>query len=306
VEQRPNLTVWTHALACRVVVEGGRAVGVVCERNGREQRVGADVEVVLSCGAVNTPQLLLLSGIGPADRLRALDLPLAADLPGVGGNLQDHLGIFTYHRTVESFSDFAASPQDTGLAFVSTRPDEPQADLEILFAPVYFPSGQPDSPPPAGSGFTIVVSLQRPESRGHLELRSADPHDRVAIHASYLSEDHDLRVLIEGVRIARRLSESSALSPVVRRAEVPGLVRDREIAELIRAHAATLFHPAGTCKMGHDDHAVVDEELRVHALEGLRVVDASIMPTVPGGHINAPTIAIAEKGADLIIASRAR
>jgi choline dehydrogenase len=297
VENRSNLTVWTQTLVTRILFEGTRAVGVAYRKEDAEHQVLAVLakqEVILSGGAINSPHLLMLSGIGPADLLQSLDIRVVADLPGVGQNLQDHPGLPTYYKTKPSFSQFANYPET--MAFVKTRPDLLKPDIQLIGGPGYFP------PHGTGSGFSIATVLVSVQSRGHVTLRSPDPTQPPAISANYLSAEADLQALVDGVKLVRRLVQTQAYAPFYEMEDTPGphIQSDEQIVEFLRTTVQTIFHPVGTCKMGHDAMAVVDEQLRVHGIEGLRIVDASIMPTIPGGNTNAPTIMIAEKIADLI------
>jgi choline dehydrogenase len=254
--------------------------------------VEAEQEVILSGGAINSPQLLMLSGIGPADILQSLDIHVVANLPGVGRNLQDHPGVLTYYETKPSFSQFGSLPEN--MAFVKTQPDLLKPDIQIIGGPCYFP------PTVKGFGFSTATVLVSVQSRGHLTLRSPDPTQHPAIYANYLSAEEDLQTLVEGLKIARRLAQTKAYAPFCEREEIPGpqIQSDKQIIEFLRTNVQTMFHIIGTCKMGNDTMAVVDEHLRVHEIENLRVVDASIMPTIPSGNTNAPTIMIAERIAD--------
>ena len=295
VEHRSNLTVWTHTLATRILFDRTRAIGVAYRTEDGEHQVEAEQEVILSGGAINSPQLLMLSGIGPADVLQSLDIHIVANLPGVGKNLQDHLGVLTYYKTKPSFSQFGSLPEN--MAFVKTRPDLLKPDIQIIGAPCYF---LPTVKGIKGSGFSIATVQTSVQSRGHLTLRSPDPTQHPAIYANYLSAEEDLQALVEGVKIVRRLAQTKAYAPFYEREEIPGpqFQSDNQIIEFLRTNLQTMFHAIGTCKMGNDVMAVVDERLRVHQIESLRVVDASIMPTIPNGNTNAPTIMIAEKIAD--------
>jgi choline dehydrogenase len=315
---RSNLTVLTHAMATRLLLDKRRVVGVEFIRDGRTERFNATREVILSGGAINSPQLLMLSGIGPAEHLNSHAIPVVLDLPGVGENLQDHLMISVAYEstkpismaTAESFGNilkymlFKRGPLTSNVGeaggFVKTSPDLPIPDLQLLFGPVYYLNH--GFTRPEGHGFTIVSTLLRPQSRGHITLRSVDPLDPPVIQPNYLAEEADLKVLVEGVKLARRLASARAFDPF-RGAEVcPGssAVNDLEISEFIRETVETLYHPVGTCKMGSDSTAVVDDRLKVRGMEGLRVVDASVMPEITGGNTNAPTIVIAEKAAEMI------
>jgi choline dehydrogenase len=297
-EKRSNLTVWTQTLVTGLLVDGTRAVGVSCRKQGAEHQVLSSKEVILSGGVINSPQLLMLSGIGPADLLRSLAIPVVADLPGVGHNLQDHPGVLTYHKTKPSFSQFGSVPEN--MAFVKTRPDLLKPDLQIISGPCYFP------PVVKGSGFSIATVLVSVQSRGYLTLRSPDPAQHPAVHVNYLSARADLQALVGGVKLARQLARTRAYAPFYDKEDIPGsnIQSDQELVEFVRNTAYTFFHPVGTCQMGRDAMAVVDEQLRVHGMAGLRIVDASIMPTIPGGNTNAPTIMIAEKIADRILRSQ--
>ncbi len=318
---RDNLQVHTRAQVQRVLISGGRAVGVEYLHHGRLQRVEAG-EVVLSGGALNSPHLLMLSGIGAADALREHAIPVALDLPGVGGNLQDHLDIctlthcgpgvsydhtndvavalrFLLHRDGVGSSNVAESG---GFARTELAPDA-RADLQFHFVPALLDDHGRNRL--EGDGYTVHVCGLRPKSRGWLKLASADPAQPIAIHANYLSdaEGHDLRTLIAGVRMSREILAQAAFAPYRRDELFPGAdtVDDQALAAFIRRKAETIYHPVGTCRMGGGADAVVDSELRVHGVAGLRVVDASVMPELPGGNTNAPTIMIAERGADLIL-----
>lgn len=315
---RPNLKVITQAQATRILFEGKRAVGVAYQQDGKAEQARATREVILAGGAINSPQLLLLSGIGPAEQLISLGIQVVHHLPGVGQNLHDHLlAISAFHCTqpvtlasaeklshILSFLLLKNGPLTSNVGeaagFLKTRPTLPAPDLEMIFAPVYFIEHGFGNPP--GHGFSIGAILIQPESRGQITLRSPDPLAPPAIQPNYLSTPADVKTLVEGMKLARRIAQASAFAPYRGEEVMPGpnAQTDEAIAEQIRQHAETLYHPVGTCKMGSDPLAVVDGELRVRGVEGLRVVDASVMPTIPRGHTNAPTIMIAEKAADLI------
>jgi choline dehydrogenase len=316
--KRPNLTVHTEAHAAKVLMDGKRAAGVSYTRGGAPAEARANREVILCGGAINSPQLLLLSGIGPAKDLKALGIEVVSDLPGVGQNLQDHLasGVMYHSKQPVTLVDaqkpgnvlnyllFKKGPLTSnvaeGVAFLKTKPDLLVPDIELLFAPAFFVEHGFGNPP--GHGFTIGVVLLHPESTGSITLRSANPTDPPAIQPNYLANENDLKVLIEGLRWARKIAQSKALDAYRGEEFLPGasVQSDADLAEAIRARAETLYHPVGTCKMGEDPLAVVDPALRVRGVEGLRVVDASVMPTIISGHTNAPSIMIAEKAADLI------
>lgn len=315
---RPNLTVVSGAHATRILVEGGRAtaVGYLCA--GVERQVEADREVLVCAGAIGSPQLLMLSGIGPAAALRALDLPVVADLPGVGENLQDHLlaGVAcACNRPITMASAetlpnlaryllFRRGPLTSnvaeGVAFLHSREGLPAPDLELLFAPSHFLNHGFDNPP--GHGFSVGSVLLRPKSRGRITLRSPDPLEAPRIEPRSFSEPEDLATLVAGVRWARRVSETEPLAAYRERELLPGpdATSDEALAAFVLERYQTLYHPVGTCRMGVDPLAVVDPALRVRGVEGLRVVDASVMPFVIGGHTHAPTVMIAERAADLV------
>jgi choline dehydrogenase len=315
---RPNLTVHTGAHVTGLLFEKTRAIGIAYTRDGRPDQARVNREVILCGGTINSPQLLLLSGIGPADQLRTLNIPVVVDLPGVGENLQDHLAMAVVYQCTQpvtlasaetmgnilNFLLFKKGPLTSNIAeaaaFIKTKPGLPAPDLEIIFAPVYFLDHGFGNP--AGHGFTFGTVLLAPESRGRITLCTSDPFEPPVIQPNYLSSEADLRVLVEGVMLARRLAQTRAFDPYRGTEVVPGLQAqsDQSITDCICAYAQTLYHPVGTCKMGNDPMAVVDAQLRVRGVEGLRVVDASVMPTIISGHTNAPTIMIAERAADLI------
>ncbi|MEE4300984.1 MAG: choline dehydrogenase [Pseudomonadales bacterium] len=317
---RPNLTVRTHALTSRIVVEGGRATGVEYVQDGRTGIAHASAEVLLSGGAVNSPQVLMLSGIGPGDELREHGIEVRAELPGVGRNLQDHLDCtvlqecsqpITLHRMSNPVRMLLAGMQYTffksGVAtsngleaggFLKTRPELELPDVQIHFlAALMRDHARVKSD---RHGFTVHVCQLRPHSRGHVGLRSADPADPARIQPNYLEAEHDRQVMRDATRLVREIVAQAAMAPYRGPELWPGAEKqsDAEIDAWIRATAETIYHPVGTAKMGHDELAVVDERCRVHGIAGLRVIDASVMPTLVGGNTNAPTIMIAEKIAD--------
>jgi choline dehydrogenase len=317
VLHRGNLTVLSHALVTRVRVREGRAVAVAYLEAGAAREAGARREVILSAGTVGSPQVLMLSGIGPADHLRALGIPVVRDLPGVGENLRDHPRVAVTYESraalglapaaaAQAARDYArdrTGPLTTsGVgagAFVRTSAELPAPDVEIV------PTANP-----AASTWSLHVALLRPSSHGSLRLRSADPAAHPVIRANYLSDPRDLDVLLRGLAIARRLAGQAALA-AHRGPEVAPGPGTSDLRTFVRRNATTFFHPVGTCRMGRDPLAVVDPELRVHGVAGLRVIDASVMPTLVAGAVHAAAVMIAEKGADLVkgdgaFASRAR
>ncbi|HXN20392.1 MAG TPA: choline dehydrogenase [Candidatus Binatus sp.] len=316
--KRANLSVMTGAHATQVSMEKGRAVGVAYIRNGVSEEARADGETILSGGTVNSPQLLLLSGIGPADEIKKVGIRPAHDLAGVGKNLQDHVMVSVGYlctkpvslSSAESVPNllkyflFKRGPLVSNVAeagiFLRTRRDLVEPDLQLLFGPAYYVNHglSPRKEHCFGFGPTLVT----PESRGEISLRSVNPLEPPAIHANYLSSEADMQVVIHGVRLSRQLAHSKAFEAYRGDELHPGAnaQTDAEIGEFVRREAETLYHPVGTCKMGNDSMAVVDTRLRVRGVEKLRVVDASIMPRIIAGNTNAPTIMVAEKAADMI------
>ena len=291
VLSRRNLVVHARTLASRILIERGRARGVEYVRDGRVRQARAAREVVLCAGAIDSPRLLLLSGIGPAGDLRAAGVPVAVDLPGVGANLQDHLRIGVRWR---GRGELPPSTVSAGL-FVRSDPSRTTAppDLE------YYVGRGLDEPDPF---VTITVALARPASRGVVALASAKPEDPPVIRARYLTEPADLAAVLKGVRLARALGEARAYGRLAAE-EVepgPGARTDAELTAYVRATAGTIFHPAGTCAMGRGRMAVVDAALRVRGVDGLRIADASVMPDVVNAPTHAACVMIGERAADLL------
>jgi len=320
--ERKNLTVLTKTLATRVVIERGRAVGVEYLRRRKRYDARAGREVVLAAGAINSPQLLLLSGIGPAADLCGVDVAVRHELPGVGKNLQDHLNINVLHRarprmTLDSkgrglgplvptlqFLLSRNGPATSNVAeagaFAFSQLGAATPDIQFHFLPLQIVNHARTMLD--GDGVTLHACCLRPQSRGEIRLASADPLNPPVIDPNYLSADYDLKVLIEGIRCGREILAAPAFKPWLTQERLPGaaLKSDAELESFIRATGETEYHPVGTCKMGGDPMAVVDDQLRVRGLAGLRVIDASIMPTLVSGNTNAPTIMIAEKAAAMM------
>jgi choline dehydrogenase len=324
--KRPNLAVLTEALSHRVVVENGRAVGVEYERGGERHVARASREVILSGGAFNSPQLLMLSGIGPAEHLREHGIGVVYDLAGVGRNLGEHPRVplefaangpvtfvnqLRYDRAARAVIQwylFGKGPfarqLNSANPMLRTDPRLSQPDIQLFSNPVklsahlWFP-GLVKSPDHAFSGDVILL---HPQARGWVKLNSADPRDLPAIRLNLFDNEADFATARAGLRLARRIYATEPMAGLIARENVPGaeVQTDEQIDAHIRATAGTTQHPVGTCAIGSGPHAVVDPELRVHGMEGLRVVDASVMPDVPGGNTNGPTIMIAEKASDII------
>jgi choline dehydrogenase len=326
---RPNLTAETDARTTRLLLEHGRVVGVEFVQKGQTRQVYADAEVLVCAGAAQSPQILQLSGIGDPDALAAVGVLAKHDLKGVGANLQDHLDLamswetpgtktaYAYNKGLNrlmtglNYMLFGQGPGRQNFlesgAFLKSRPDLDRPDLQLhCVLAIMKDHGKAAV---EKDGFTIHVCQLRPESRGHIALRSDDPFDDPAIFANYLSAEEDRRALRRGFDIVREIAEQKALSGIRGAEFEPGasVESDADIDAWMRRAAETIYHPVGTCRMGaaEDAMAVVDASLRVIGVPGVRVVDASVMPTLVGGNTNAPTIMIAEKAADMILGKSA-
>jgi len=307
VLHRPNLVVETGCLVTGLRLRGGRCTGVRYARDGQPTSVSAAAsgEVILCAGAIGSAQLLLLSGIGPAGQLHALGIDPVADLPGVGANLQDHPIILLSYA---ARAPLPASRYNHGEMYAALRsrladpagPDRPSGPDLHLF-PILLPLAPAGCAPPE-AGYALVAAVTRPDSRGSVRLAGAAPHSRPLIDPGLLADDRDLDRLEEGVRLVRQAAAQPGLAKLAQTEVWPGPeVRDRAgLRGYIRRGVGSYWHPAGTCRMGQDPAAVVDPDLRVHGLAGLRVADASVMPTIPNAHPNATVLAIAERAADLI------
>lgn len=324
LNERPNLTVITDAQASKILFTGKRASGIQYQHQNRQHVVKARREVILAGGAYGSPQLLQLSGIGPADALRAHGIPLRHDLPGVGQNLQDHfdyiqscttrcnnmfgLGVMGGLRLLSDIprwrsqgNGMVASPMGEAGAFLKTDPALDRPDIQLHFVAAIVDDHARKLH--AGYGYSIHVCQLRPWSRGSVFLQSADPYAAPGINPGFLSDPRDLAVMIKGAKLTRAIMQTAPLADYNHR-ELFGIhdgMSDREWEQNIRSRGDTIYHPVGTCRMGIDEMAVVDPTLRVRGVEGLRVVDASIMPTLISGNTNAPTIMIAEKAAEMIL-----
>ncbi|MBR7520618.1 GMC family oxidoreductase [Pseudomonas juntendi] len=327
MRSNPNLRVMTGVHATQLQFDGARVVGVQArDEAGRALAFRARGEVIVSAGAIASPKLLMLSGIGPREHLQALGIDVRVDAPQVGENFQDHLSASVYAQTREPASllghDRGLRALGHGLKYLATRRGLLSSNVvesgafvdatgcgrpDVQFHVVPALVGDIDRLPPAGHGISVNPCALRPRSRGRLRLKSADPLADVALTANYLSHPEDMRTLVAGIKLARKILRAPALAGVVERMlmlpehdDVP----DSVFEDYVRTVAKTVFHPAGTCRMGSDEAAVVDPALRVRGVQGLRVADASIMPTIVSGNTNAPCIMIGERCADFILSAQ--
>jgi choline dehydrogenase len=328
---RPNLRVMTGALATRILFEGKRAVGIAYRRNGQDATAHANREVILSGGSINSPQLLQLSGIGPAELLKRVGVPVHHESAAVGRHMQDHVCYdYVYKASRPSLNNDLYpwwGKLRVGLQYILTRrgplslsvnqgggyfrsrPGLERPNIQLYFSPLTYEKTPPGVKklmgPDPFPGFIISVSPCRPTSRGQLDIKSSDPTQAPAIQLNLMSTNHDMQELVEGVRFMAKLAAAPSLASVIAERLHPGpnQTTDDEIAADIRARAYSVFHPCGTCRMGPDPReAVVDPRLRVHGLSGLRIVDSSVFPTVTSGNINAPTIMVGERGSEFVLA----
>lgn len=319
---RPNLTIVTHATTDRILFSGKRAVGVAWLHGGQSQSAQAQREVLLCAGAIASPQILQRSGVGPAPLLRGLDIAVVHDLPGVGANLQDHLEVYQQYECLQPVSlvgalkwwnqpaigaewlflgtGIGASNQFEAGGFIRSSEEFAWPNIQYHFLPVAI--NYNGTNPIKVHGFQAHMGSMRSPSRGRVQLRSKDPHQHPSILFNYMSHEQDWAEFRAGIRITRSIMRQSALAPFAGREITPGEAAqsDAELDAFVRQHAETAYHPCGTNAMGMHDMAVVDGEGRVHGMQGLRVVDASIMPEIVTGNLNAPTIMMAEKIADRI------
>ena len=327
--RRKNLTVITRAHATRIVFSGKSAAGVEYLHRGQRRSAGARGEVILAGGALNSPQLMQLSGLGPAALLRDFGIGVIADLPEVGANLQDHYNCRLVYQSTEAFTlndvvnnfgrsvvaalrylvlrkGFLAMGALYAAGFLRTDPALPTPDIQASL--MLFSADKPGDNLHRFSGFSLIVTLLRPESRGDVLIQSADPLDAPAIRPNYLAIPKDRELLLAGMKAVRRIMDTPTMRRYIAREHAPGTscANDADLLDFLRRRGGISYHPVGTCRMGNDAAAVVDERLRVRGVQGLRVVDASIMPTLVSGNTNAPTIMIAEKGADMILRDAAR
>jgi choline dehydrogenase len=323
---RSNLHIVTHALAEKILIENGAATGVRISVDGqpRTYSVKAGGEVILSAGAIGSPQILQLSGVGPGALLQKHGIPVIADKAGVGRNLQDHLqiravyevNVATLNEEINGFfrrmmigMQYALTrggPMSMGASqvaiFCKSRPDLELPDIQYHFQPLS--ADKPGIVMHPFPGVTMSVCQLRPESKGRIEISSPDPKAYPEIHPNYLATKTDQQTAIDALKMTRRLVNTNALKPFIVREHIPGpgIQSDEELLECARNISQTIYHPTSTCRMGPDEMSVVDERLRVHGIKALRVVDASVMPSIISGNTNAPSIMIAEKASDMIIA----
>lgn len=327
VEDRPNLRVITKAEASHIVFDGKRATGIAFSHDGTAAQAHADGEVILSAGTIGSPQILQMSGIGPANLLQSVNVPVIEDHKGVGENLQDHLQLRTIYKisdaktlnegansligkakialeyAVNRSGPMSMAPSQLGV-FAKSDPSFETANLEYHVQPLSLDAfGEPLHPFPA---ITASVCNLRPESRGHVRIKSPKPGKHPDIRPNYLSTQGDRQVAADAIKLTRQIMKADALAPHDPREHLPGaeFQTDEDLSRAAGNIGTTIFHPVGTAKMGEDDLAVVDARLRVHRLQGLRVVDASIMPSITSGNTNSPTVMIAEKAAAMILADR--
>ncbi|MBY5973403.1 FAD-dependent oxidoreductase [Ferrimonas balearica] len=300
--ERPNLTLMTNARVHRVEIEDGRATGVTYMQAGEMHTVSAAAEVIVCGGAIESPRILMLSGVGPADHLGEMGIEVKHPLPGVGQNLHDHTLLpvtWEAEGQVPPPPHMGMTPLHTHL-FAKSSPDLPEPDMQPLglFGPYY----APEQDASVANAFTFNAGGVKPTSRGEVRLSSADPEDHVLLDPNVLATQYDVDTLVACVKMIREIAAQPALSKWIKREIYPGpeAQSDAELADYARSAVMSYHHQCGTCKMGSDDMAVVDAELKVHGVDGLRVVDASIMPFVTTGNTNAPVIMIAEKAADMI------
>jgi choline dehydrogenase len=329
VRHRPNLDVKVEALVQKIELEGRRAVGIRYTQGGKSRLAKARCEVILSGGVINSPQLLMLSGIGPAEQLKAHGIPVLHELPGVGKNLQDHLYVYfiaecersislnrhlqgarMYYQALKYFinkSGYLNIGAVQATAFPKVAPGADRPDVEISFRPMSLRITKTgaivlDKFP----GINASCSLLRPKARGFVSLASNNPRAAARISANYLDNDEDLSVMRDGMRWIRKVFETPPLSDSIRMEVAPGghVTSDIDWENYIRDEAQSVYHPVGTCSMGTDEMAVVDPQLKVRGIDGLRIVDASVMPRITSCNTNAPTIMIGQKGASMILADR--
>ncbi len=329
-KSRPNLTVMTKTQIEKVIFDGSKATGIKFKHNGQAETIQANKEIILSAGAIGSPQILQLSGVGDAEKLKQLDIDVQTHLPVVGKNLQDHIGIsYFYKSKIPTLNDElrgAFNLAKAGLKYFFTRkgplslsvnqgggffksnPNRERANIQLYFQPMSWLGAKSGTRPMVKlddfSAFNIGLSQCRPTSRGELFIRSKNVCQPPIIDPNYLNTEHDIQELLEGVKFIRAMSQTETLQSIIEEEILPGntVNTDAEYIQDLRQRVETIFHPSCTCKMGSDaNNSVVDQNLNVHGLAGLRVIDASIFPNIISGNTNAPTMMVAEKGADMIL-----
>jgi choline dehydrogenase len=332
--RRPNLRIEKKAHVTRILFDGSKATGVEYRQRGKSIKAHAGRELIICAGSINTPQLLQVSGVGPAQLLKPLGIDIVRDASAVGQNLQDHLGLdYLYRSKVPTLNNqlhpwwgklwhgveymlTRRGPLSLGVnqggGFIRSNPDLEKPNIQLFFSPVSYtkapPGKRPLMNPDPFPGFLLGIQPTRPTSRGHLAVCSPDPFQHPHIHPNYLSTNHDVDEMLAGARLLRKLAAAPALASLIEREIEPGpdVQSADELIEDIRSRSGTVFHPVGTCRMGPaNEENVVGANLKAHGLAGLRIVDASIFPTITSGNTNAPTIMVAEKAADMILRDRA-
>jgi len=326
IEGRKNLTIFTEAHATKLLIKDSKAIGVEYKKNKVSKEIYSKKEVILCGGAFASPQLLMLSGIGPEDELNKHGIPVIQDLQGIGKNLQDHLDIILRQKNSQTIGGYGLSPRfalsalyapfrylknrqgffasnaaEAG-AFLKSDEAMDRPDIQLHFTPTYL-KNHGLSKPPFGHSYSLHLCNLRPKSRGQILLNSANALDAPQIHYNYLKDPEDMAIMIKAVKLGRKILKTKAFSPYRKKELAPGekVQSDEDIASYLRREAESIYHPVGSCKMGNDPMAVVDDQLRVHGIDGLRVADASIMPTLISGNTNAPCMVIAEKAAGMIL-----
>jgi choline dehydrogenase len=330
IRKRHNLRIVTNALATKILFEGKRAVGINYIKNGETKTIRARVEVILSAGAINTPQLLLLSGVGPADELSALDIPVIHNSPAVGKNLQDHYGLDHIYRSKLPTLNNQLHPMMGKLwagiqyltarrgplarninhagGFFRTRAELTRPNMQLYFSPLSYqktpPGSRPLLNPDSYAAFCIGISQCHPTSLGYIRLKSDDPNDAPEIQPNYLATEHDRQELLEAIQFLRRLANTATMRRIITSEIEPGsdVLDDKGLMDHARQQGGTVYHPASTCRMGPDPAInVVDANLKVYGLEGLSIADASIFPSLPSGNTNGPAIMVGEKASELLL-----